>query len=491
MTNKNVISLAMVGAMLFLSLGLHCASAAETFNSTAAEEEGYWYSRYNMGTLAMVSGMGETFMPDTESLMQAMKMVDADFDPSQMSTDYGDGDHPMPPMNPALLRSVYKFGDPHFTMVINVDDFMTQRWDPATFDTNLTGLSQGYLMIKEVEWAKQFHVDDHFGTAEDDFGAQGRFTGMVVLMEAKMQADYFLNNRADFDLSNGGDYVMLLALSDLGEALEMDQMPHSESNRYQDLNSSGMILGAADGLFDEIKDEELESIEEKSIAIQSLVWYAASTKDMEKRGNALLKIGELSDELRTMEPENAADRAYSIRGLIEAKRVSDANVEDEGLQVLISEFYDDFNDTTGIFDSQSTYTIDDVAAITGALNAIKIFESSEADVTVNEGIFAQFFETVINKAGLQQSAPPVDVQKEPFEFEGEPEIYFRYPGMPYPPMAGGEFGIAPVFATAVSYENGEWTVADRTFDSAGSMHAANEMIWLHYDEVNGFPSVDV
>ena len=84
-----------------------------------------------------------------------------------------------------------------------------------------------------------------------------------------------------------------------------------------------------------------------------------------------------------------------------------------------------------------------------------------------------------------------DMQKEPFEFVGVPEIYFRYPGMSYPPMAGGEFGIAPVFATSVSYENGEWIVGDRTFDSAGSMHAANEMIWLHYDEVNGFPNANV
>lgn len=489
MTNKHVFFFAMVGAMLFL--GLHCACAAETFNPTAAEEEGYWYSRYNMGTLAMISGMGETFMPDMESIMQAMRMVDADFDPSQISTDYGDGNHPMPPTNPALLQAVYKSGDPHYTMAINVSDFMTQRWNPTTFDMSLTGLSQGYLMIKEVEWAKQFHVDDHFGTPEDDFGAQGRFTGMIILMEAKMQADYFLKNRDNFDLSNGGDYVMLQALSDLGETMEMDQMPHSETNRYQDLNSSGMILDAADDLFDEIKDEELESLKGKSVAIQSLVWYAASTKDTEKRGKALLKIGELSGKLRTMEPENAADRAYSIRGLIDAERVSDANAETEELKVLISEFYNDFNGTTGIFDSQSTYTIDDVAAITGALNAIKILKSSETEVTMNEGIFSQFFETVVNKAGLQQSAPPVDIQKEPFEFEGVPEIYFRYPGMSYPPMAGGEFGIAPVFATSVSYENGEWIVGDRTFDSAGSMHAANEMIWLHYDEVNGFPNANV
>ena len=106
---------------------------------------------------------------------------------------------------------------------------------------------------------------------------------------------------------------MLQALSDLGETMEMDQMPHSETNRYQDLNSSGMILDAADDLFDEIKDEELESLKGKSVAIQSLVWYAASTKDTEKRGTALVKIGELSGKLRTM-GENAADRQYSIRG---------------------------------------------------------------------------------------------------------------------------------------------------------------------------------
>jgi len=40
--------------------------------------------------------------------------------------------------------------------------------------------------------------------------------------------------------------------------------------------------------------------------------------------------------------------------------------------------------------------------------------------------------------------------------------------------------------SSVTYEDGKWEI-DRTFDAAGAMHASNEMIWLHHDEVDGFP----
>ena len=49
-------------------------------------------------------------------------------------------------------------------------------------------------------------------------------------------------------------------------------------------------------------------------------------------------------------------------------------------------------------------------------------------------------------------------------------------------------GIAPVFASSVTYKDGKWEI-DRTFDVAGAMHAANKMIWLHHDEVDGFPTL--
>lgn len=117
--------LVIVAVTLLVNAG--SALAAEVFDSEAAGEEGYWYLRYNLGILAMRSGLGETFMPDMEMMMQAMKMADADFDPMQEGMDYGDGDHPMPPMNPSLLQVVYKSGSPYYTQLVDINDFATQK----------------------------------------------------------------------------------------------------------------------------------------------------------------------------------------------------------------------------------------------------------------------------------------------------------------------------------------------------------------------------
>lgn len=154
-----------------------------SFDATAAEEEGYWYSRYNVGNLAMVSGMGETFMPEPEMVEAMIKMADS---------NPNDGDTPMPPGNPALLVSVYASGDPHYTQAVVDSDFATQHWDPASFDKTVTAEALGWTIIKEIEWAKQFHVDSHFGQIEDNFGAQWRFMGLVLVAEAKMQGQYAL-----------------------------------------------------------------------------------------------------------------------------------------------------------------------------------------------------------------------------------------------------------------------------------------------------------
>jgi hypothetical protein len=95
---------------------------------------------------------------------------------------------------------------------------------------------------------------------------------------------------------------------------------------------------------------------------------------------------------------------------------------------------------------------------------------------------------VVNKSGLQLSAPPIEVGKDKFE-QDDPVLYYGYPTIPMLPMAGGDFGVAPVFATEVTFHAGQWTVSNPFFDSAGAMHASNEFIWFHNDEVNGFPEV--
>ncbi len=491
-------SIGMLALVAGMTSGLSIQSLAQdsgavAFNSTDAEEEGYWYSRYNLGNMSMRSGIGNIVMPDPAIIMKVMAAADADFDPAEFAkgnTNYGDGDHITPPKNVAPISTVYKSGDPHFIVKFNPADFGTQRWDPAKMDTTLTGLANGYAILKETEWARQFHVDDHFGTPDSDFGAYWRFVGAIMTINAKLQARSFFTNMEGYDLSNGGDAVMLMAVSDLSNLLSSEKLAHSDvANRFRDPEVAAAFATGADKLFDLVNASNPTNVRESALAIQGLVWYAALTKNTANKASALNKITALTTALEGMSAANATERAYYLRGLIEAKRT--LGINDGSIRTVAGAFLDDFNAETGGFDSQNVYSIDDVGAIVGTLNALRIFETADVDADQAEEIFTIFWEEVVNKGGLQLSTPPLALAKAPFEYEGEPETYFRYASQPVPPMAGGEFGVAPVFASSIGYADGKWTVIDSNFDSAGAMHASNEMIWFHYDEINGFPEVDL
>jgi len=491
----------LIGSTLVLAslIGLAVAFAGGTqnpvehhpeFDATAAEEEGYWYSRYNLGNLVMRSGLGETFMPEMAMVQQMIEMVDL---------NPADGDTAMPPLNAVLLKSVYASGDPHYIKSFDADDFATQRWDPTAFDTAVTSRAMGWTMIKETEWAKQFHVDEHFGTPVDDFGAQWRFVGMVLAAEAKMQAQYALNGlknaagliaNSDGTVDWGGQWVMLEALSDLGGLLGTPTLPHSATNRYFDRDGSAMFLAAADMLFVTIVNRESADIEELSLAVQSLTWYAANTKSAANQAQAISLIRTFGEILRNAEADNTTDKAYAIRGLVEAYRVSGEARYLAATVGLFREIAAEFDEAYGVFTSQSRYTIDNVAVILGALNSLKLFVGNTVDQVEVEEIFTRFFESSVNLSGLQIAAPPKDVAKGLFE-QDEPDIFYAYPGMALPPIAGGKFGVAPVFATEVLWNGSRWSVTNARFDTAGAMHASNEMIWFHNDEVNGFPEVTI
>ncbi len=460
------------------------------FDGTDAEEEGYWYSRYNLGNLVMRSGMGVHFMPEKAMVKAMIQAADANPD---------DGDTAAPAKGVTLLQAVYASGDPHYTQKLDVTDFSTQRWNPDTFDTTITTRAMGWTIIKESEWAKQFHVDDHFGTPRDDFGAQWRFVGMVMNASSKMQLQYALQNlktedglfaNSDGQVDYTGNWVMLEALSDVGNLLNLKNVPHSATNRYYNPEQGAMFLGASDMLFGVLADRQPADIEENSLAIQALTWYAASTANADDRDAAVKRIADLGKALTASKADTPTEHAFAIRGLIEAYRTT----HDAAFLKAAAKHFNDlskrFNAKTGIFDGQNTYTIDDVAVIMGALNSLKFYAGDAVDQGRVEELFTQFFLNAINKSGLQQSVPPIPVAKGKFE-QDEPPIYYGYPTIPKPPMAGGQYGIAPVFATEVSFDasTGTWKVTNGNFDAAGAMHASNEFIWFHNDEVNGFPEL--
>ena len=76
-----VIALLLMGLLLVPVIALAGSGVTggnPDFTKTDAEEEGYWYSRYNLGNLVMRSGLGETFMPDPAMIQKMIQMVDAD-----------------------------------------------------------------------------------------------------------------------------------------------------------------------------------------------------------------------------------------------------------------------------------------------------------------------------------------------------------------------------------------------------------------------------
>jgi len=458
------------------------------FDKTAAEEEGYWYSRYNLGNLVMRSGLGVTFMPQPEQVKKMIQMVDANPD---------DGDTPAPAKNAALLQAIYASGDPHYITQVDVKDFATQRWDSNSFDKNITSQAMGWTIIKEEEWAKQFHVDAHFGAPADDFGAQWRFVGMVMNASAMMQSKYAMehmrNAQGLYANSDGavdwqGQWVMLEALSDVGGALNAKTLPHSASNRYHNPEMGGMFLGAADALFDALSSRQPSDTREFSYATQALTWYAANTRNAANKAAAIQRIRDFGEQLVNANKDNAVRKAYALRGLIEAYRVTGNNAYRDAAAAVYAGLAAEYDANHGVFTSQNVYTIEDIAAIMGAINSSLIFLDDVIDANQAETMFAGFFESAVNMSGLQQSVPPIPVSKGAFE-QDEPPIFYGYPGLPKPPMAGGKFGVAPVFATEVKWDGGQWQVTNARFDAAGAMHASNEFIWFHNDEVNGFPRV--
>ena len=247
-------------------------------------------------------------------------------------------------------------------------------------------------------------------------------------------------------------------------------------------------LGAADRLFEALASRQPADTEELSLAIQALTWYAASTGNADNRSQAITLIGQHGDALSGANKDDATRKAHAIRGLVEAYRLSGDGKYLTAAASVFAGLVAEYDAAHGVFGSQSSYTIDDVSVIMGALNSLKLFGGDAVDQAGAEEIFTGFFESAVNMSGLQMSAPPKNVAKGIFE-QDEPDIYYAYPGMPMPPMAGGDFGIAPVFATKVTWDGSQWSVTNARFDAAGAMYASNEFIWFHNDEVNGFPEV--
>lgn len=465
---------------------------APAFGSGARVWEGYWYSRYGLGSLVMKSGNGDLFVPDMGMVQTMVMMVSDDLSAA------------VPPKNPALLQRVFNAGDPRFVFPNDGDplDFGDERWGPP-LDANTSEAAFGWTMLKETQWAKQFHVDSHFGHPQTPNvdgipGAQQRFAGMVLFVEAVMQATTWMNSPGLFDATDpAGRYVALMAMSDLVMILEQNPLPHSVDNRYRPViemmmapqtadQVAAMFRAAADGLFSALPSPV--TIAESSLFIRALSWYTwASQTNL-----ALARIQQrnAADFLNVAVPSSPVETFQVLRGLVEASRALASPTYLTRVRGIFDAVMATFDPSTGLFQGQSVYTTDDIGEIVGALHELLLFGGFDSGPGEIDAILTPFFLEIINRGNLQISAPPMTAQAQ-YEIDqlGGVETLFRYPPLPFPRQVGGPNGTAPVFGASLAWDvgAGRWIVDSQRFDTAGAMHLANEDFWFHRNEVDGFP----
>ncbi len=486
--------------------------------------EGYWYSRYNMMTLMLMSGMGEPGVGDVAQgavmtmnqfmamIPMLMGMADADFDPTKLdammrpSEMYGDGDHVMMPIMPLMLRSVYTSGNPTWKGSaadvldgISNLDFTKMRWlaTPTAMGGDgdnsgtFSNAAQAWTIVKLLEWSRMFEVSFHFGAVDDNFGAQQRCMGMALFAEAVMMLKDMMEDMtgSKYTASHAGNMATIIA------AVDLNQMASSTGSRYPMIAmqleqmmgmTTGMIAGMgatmANGMVDALDVTTLATPADLSLSIQALTWHNLI-------GNSTAKIRTLASKLATTSADDILSMSHKLRGLLEAQRLGMDDYASD-IETLWEKIKVDYDATTGSFASKATFTSDDLAVILGALNTLRLFSPNQDPVLVSEAntLLLGFFEATTRV--LQLSAPPkvlgdgTPVLKGMYEATS-PDSWYGHPDLKAPPIAG----VAPVFGSSITFANGQYASDGRTMDTAGNMHLSTELVWYHISFINGFPSL--
>lgn len=447
------------------------------FNYSAMVWQGYWLSRDHFGPLVMGSGMGIPFEPPMDMVQAAMQMV-------------GSNEPGMPflPDNVFPLQAIFRSGDTALTKDMTQlppTDFSAFRLDPSTFDKVVGVEGQAQLMLKESQWARNFHDESHFGTPESDFGAQQRFLGMMVSMLAQMQGQYAMTQLLDTNtglykdsddtLDYRGNWTMLQALSDIAG------LTGDESLRYHNPDSHVMFARAAAQLFSALADRTPRTADEFASAARALSYLAWTADDEAVRSAALGRIETIATAWTDVSraDDGPVEHAAALVGLLTAFHATGDITLLDTAEAHWKALDDDFDSKSGTFKSTSVYSVDDVAWIIGGLNSLVQVGPESLRAPAAKALVA-FYEATLDQSGLQLSAPPGKDGAMAGEFEKDlpSVVYYHGRNTPPPPMAGGEFGRLMLPASEISFEGGTWKVSDPRFESAGGMHLANELNWL-------------
>ncbi len=481
--------LTLVLLFYFVASGVAYGERKPATNLTleAAQRQAYWYSLYNVAHLTMFSGMGKIMKGGgMTGIIEWLK--GGGVQKAELVKDM------------VMISSVYSEGDPHFTQSVDLNDKRSMGWDRKKMNKTLNPSAQAFTIIKSV--TKNFHRDYHEtkGNQRIAIAMYPEAREMAKLLAEQMMDDRGLFVSVSPDGKKGKpvpfDQVSVLwAFSDLASVSSDPEVPPYNDDDL--ITWSGEMAHKA---FEAIKTLPPASIIDKAIAIEALGRYGVATDEKALRKEALGLIFRYAETLRRGSKKTVTQMGLSVYGLIEAYRVT-GNHEflKEALRIFNRRMESLWDEKAGIYanfkdSKRHVYTPFDVGAVLAALNSVIWFTLPPYDDPINSGPdlakkrYVTFFENSLVLSGMQHASGISLVEKR--YVDREPRIHIAHPSLPQPEEAGGKFGIAPVYASEVIFENGEWAITNDNFNTRGAMFLANMSVILNRHQADCFIPIE-
>lgn len=502
----------LIVAVLLAALGLfllHGGLPSGGPTPLMADYQAYWFGRYNFVTLVMLSGMGSELTPTPQMIENMAPM--AGLDPKDASMN---GMH--------MVAGVYGGGDPRLPQRPDPQDMATLRWDESKMDKTLTPAAQGYTLLKIT--AKGFHLVYHESPSE-------KFAAIMMIPQAKaivkLLAKMLTESGRFTPLSSDGQFLLekatpqdqIAALWGLSSFFLAATDPADDyfAQAYRKFVGMGGMMGMGSmqmpmpGMIMSLPVDEVDALDlmnqafqsvhslldkplpavEQALAIEALGWFMVASDASRNALNrtlrevALQDINALADLLIRSEKPTLADRALAVYGLMEASRLT-------GKAAHAQAALEAFQQTEQLWDAQAGayasvegvqrygYTPFTVGTVLAGLNAMRLFGPRREAKLATER-FETFFENAVIRSALMQATGYPMMVPEHYR-KREPVEHFTTIALKTPK----ETGKAPVYASAVVYENGNWQVTDERFDTAKAMFLANMSVLLHEETIDGF-----
>ncbi|MFB6235872.1 MAG: hypothetical protein ABEH81_08360 [Halopenitus sp.] len=470
------------------------SSPERTFSSRKlrSEHQAYWFGRYNVNAMLLMSGLGERLKPPKKARKQLGSL--ANFDPEKM------------PANPYLLKAVYAAGDPHFQQAADFSDLSTLYWDRESMDETLEPEAQA-LTIQKVT-AKGLRTRYHRR-------GKDRFIALVQLKEAMALATTL---RERLTTSNGlvatrtpaGDLAdpqpvqqatALAAYSSLALSLtDPDLLLYQKLPNSREF--SARVRTWADELFAAARTVRPESSKALALTIRANGWYAVATKDADRRRDALGELDALAQQIHQRQRSEdlpLTELAWAVYGLAEASHVTNSTkYATAARRIFFERMEARWQPDAGIYTETASgagqvYTPATAAAVFAAINAVRFVATPGLGTVGNprqaDKRYVQFFRNAVVESGLQQ-AHAIPLAVHPAYQKEEPKRHFTAESVPLSAEGHGPHGLCPVYAAEVSYEDDEWTVTNRRFRTAAAMHLSLLSPTLSATAPDGFIPID-